>query len=327
MEPLVFEPYLRPQVWGGRNLERDWGKPLPAQGFFGESWEISGHGHHVSRVAEGPLRGELLTELWAERGPEILGRPAPGQFPLLVKLLDCQELLSVQVHPSDQVAAELLGEEFGKTEAWVVLSAGSEGRIYAGLRPGTTRAELERRLDDGTVAECLHCFAPKPGDCILLSAGTVHAVGGGVVIAEVQQSSDATFRLFDWNRLGTDGKPRPLHREQALRSIDWSAGRVLPVCGMTIPGLPDRVLGELLVTCDYFELSRFTLLGPMPMPFGARLSIWIVLKGLAELQSGSGAYRRVLHAGETVLVPALAGSLLWNPAEGSDSTTLLAATP
>lgn len=313
LDPLVFEPWLRPQIWGNRRLA-DLGKRLPDSGTFGESWEISGHPQHVSRVADGPFQGATLSDLWDAHGSELWGAgPVPAKFPLLIKFLDCHEQLSVQVHPDDAIARELLGDELGKTEAWLVMDVAPTGRIYAGLKQGTTRAELERHLDTGTVAECLHSFVPRPGDCVFLKAGTVHAVGGGVLMAEVQQTSDATFRLFDWNRLGTDGRPRQLHREQSLRSIDWSAGPVSPVSPTPLAGFPDGVSGEQLVACPYFEMARFQLSRTMPLPVDGGLSIWIVVEGELELVSEAGGYRRTVRRGETVLVPASAGGLIWKP--------------
>jgi mannose-6-phosphate isomerase len=324
MEPLLFEPYLRPQVWGGRRLQTLLGKPLPAEGTFGESWEVSAHPHHVSRVAEGPLRGALLSELCAERGRDLFGAASPaGRFPLLVKLLDCNDLLSIQVHPTDELAARLLPGEMGKTEAWVVLAAEPTARIYAGLQPGVSRADLERHLTEGTTDRCLHSFSPQPGDCVFLPAGTVHAVGGGVLMAEVQQTSDATFRLFDWNRPGSDGKPRALHLRESLESINWSAGPVRPVEPVALPELPAGGHGERLVRCRYFELDRFTLDGAWALPSAGRLSLWLVLDGQAELRSAAG-YRRALRGGETVLVPASAEALSWVPS-GEGPATLLAA--
>jgi mannose-6-phosphate isomerase len=313
MEPLVFEPYLRPLVWGGRKLGEQFGKQLPPDGTFGESWELSVHPHHVSLVAEGPLQGKSLAELCAERPRELFGAPtnAARPFPLLVKLLDARELLSVQVHPSDALAPRLAGEPLGKTEAWVILDVSPGGRVYAGLRPGVTRQDLERHLEAGTVDQCLHELLPRPGDCLFYPAGTVHAVGGGVMIAEVQQSSDATLRLFDWNRLGADGKPRPLHVRQALEAIDWSIGPVRPVEGTPLPGLPDGVKGERLVRCPYFHLDRFSLQGSLASPHGGRLSIWMVLDGRAELGTEAG-YQRMFQRGETVLVPAACQGANWN---------------
>jgi mannose-6-phosphate isomerase len=325
MDPLVFRPYLRPMVWGGRRLGEHFGKPLPESGTFGESWEVSAHPHHVSRVAEGPLRDVALTDLCATHRRELFGDqvPADGLFPLLIKLLDCHELLSIQVHPTDALAHRLSGERFGKTEAWVVLDVAPGGRIYAGLRPGVTRAELGRHLEAGTLDQCLHAFAPMPGDCVFLKAGTVHAVGGGVVLAEVQQSSDATFRLFDWNRLGPDGAPRPLHIRESLEAIDWSLGPVAPVVGTPIAGTPAGSRGERLVRSPYFSLDRYHVGGPLDLPDPGRLSIWIISEGAAELV-GAGGYRRPFRRGETVLVPASADRLTWRPRDPSQPAALLA---
>jgi mannose-6-phosphate isomerase len=328
MNPLIFEPYFRPQVWGGRRLESFLGRPLPGDMPIGEAWMLSGQSLHVSRVAEGPWKGMLLTELWQTRVRDLVGPAATAAllFPLLFKYLDCQQLLSVQVHPSDRIAERLRPGEPGKTEAWVVLDAEPGARVYAGLQPGTTREELERRLDAGTVAECLHSFAPRKGDCLFLPAGLVHAVGGGVLIAEVQQSSDATFRLFDWNRLGPDGKPRALHREEALQSIDWAAGAARPVAGSPIGGLPEGNLGERLVDCPYFVMDRFRLAGAMDLPYRDRMSIWMVLEGPVELSSTTGYCRRCAR-GETTLVPATAGELRWTALEAPAVLLAIIASP
>lgn len=328
MQPLVFEPYLRPMIWGGRLLERRLGKPLPAEGHFGESWELSVHPHHVSRVAEGPLKGMTLTELWERHRAEIAGSTfsESTQFPWLIKFLDCHELLSVQVHPDDSMARRLLGGESGKTEAWVILHAEPGARLYAGLKPGTTRAILERHLDAGTVVECLHSFTPRAGDCVFLPAGTVHAVGGGVLLAEVQQSSDATFRLFDWNRLGPDGKPRALHRQEALDSIPWPAGPVSPIHPIPLPIPSSDTTAEMLVQCPYFRIDRHRMAGEFAAPYAGQMSVWMLLDGAAELHAEAGKYRRRFGAGQTVLVPASSGPIAWRNL-GADPATVLAVTP
>ena len=211
-------------------LGEQFGKRLPdPEQTYGESWEVSGHPHHPSTIAEGEFQGRTLPEVFAERRVDILGAVNRfEQFPLLVKLLDCQRTLSVQVHPDDVTAQQMLGEVNGKTEMWVVLESGPEAVIYAGFKPGVGRDELVRRLRDGTVEECLHSFKPKVGDCVFMPAGLVHAVGGGVVMAEVQQASDATFRLYDWSRVDpATGQPRKLHIEEALQAIhfDLAPGR------------------------------------------------------------------------------------------------------
>jgi mannose-6-phosphate isomerase len=316
MEPLVFEPYLRPMVWGGRRLGECFGKVLPAATQVGESWEISAHPHHVSRVAEGPLRDALLTDLCADRSADLFGDQAPrgNRFPLLVKLLDCCDLLSIQVHPSDELAPRLTPEASGKTEAWVVLEVQPTGRIYSGLKPGIRRSDLEQHLAAGTLEQCLHSYTPRPGDCVFLPAGTVHAVGGGVVMAEVQQTSDATFRLYDWNRPGSDGRARPLHIREALESINWTAGPVGPVGGTRCNGLPGDARRELLVRCPYFILQRFHARTPLVLPSTGRLSLWLVLDGTAELRDSVLGYRRPFRCGETVLVPAACPRPSWHPA-------------
>jgi mannose-6-phosphate isomerase len=310
------------------------GKPLPPRGDFGESWELSGHPHHVSRVAEGPLKGRLLSDMWRTMGPQLAGRPVgpDERFPLLLKYLDCRDLLSVQVHPNDAAARRLIGDELGKTEAWVVIHAEPNSRVFAGLKPGIGRLELEQHLDDGTIADCLHAFVPQAGDCLLLRAGTVHAVGGGVLLAEVQQTSDATFRLFDWNRVGADGKPRALHRGQALESIDWTLGPVEPLRSQMLPeGGGGGRSGELLAACPYFELRRYRLERSLSHPLSIgeawnaeRMTMWMLLEGCAELRTADG-YGRRFKQGETVLVPAAANQPSWRRAGDSDTILLAVA--
>ncbi|HEV8058749.1 MAG TPA: type I phosphomannose isomerase catalytic subunit [Gemmataceae bacterium] len=316
MEPLTFEPYLRPQVWGGRRLGNQLNKALPSAGTYGEAWELSGHPHHVSRVAEGPFEGTSLNDLCARHGREIFGKSHQGPFPLLIKLLDCHDWLSIQVHPTDAIAEQLRPGELGKTEAWIVLSVEPEGKIFAGLKPGVDRAVLTKHLQAGTTDQCLHAFTPKPGDCIFLPAGTVHAVGGGIVMAEVQQTSDATFRLFDWNRMGADGKPRALHLEESLASINWQAGPVQPVQGKPVTGLPAGATGEHLVSCPFFQLGRLKLAKGAVLPVPKTLSIWMILAGTAELSQSGGAYRRNFRQGETVLIPASAEGCRWSSRDG-----------
>jgi mannose-6-phosphate isomerase len=316
-------------VWGGRRLERYLGRPLPGSDSIGEAWMLSAQSLHVSRVVDGPWAGQPLTDLWLRCAEELTGRPGPQlrPFPLLLKYLDCQELLSIQVHPNDQIAAELRPGEFGKTEAWIILEADPTARIYAGLARGTTREQLEQHLAAGTVAECLHRFVPRPGDCLFLPAGTVHAVGGGVLMAEVQQSSDATFRLFDWNRLGADGLPRALHTQEALRSIDWSAGPVRPSEGRPLKDLPEGVSGRRLVDCPFFAIDRFDLSAPLQLPYPKELSIWMVLEGAVRLTGPASGESRTLSRGQVVLVPATAEPLRWEPVERDAPSSLLGILP
>ncbi|MBN2581314.1 MAG: class I mannose-6-phosphate isomerase [Pirellulales bacterium] len=328
MDPLIFKPYLRPMPWGGRRLESLLGKNLPDAEKYGESWELSGHPHHVSVVAEEPLRGTPLTELWRQSGESLLGRPVPEgtPFPLLFKFLDCHDVFSVQVHPGDEQAKRLRDESLGKTEAWVVLDALPDARIYAGLKPAVTRSDLERALDTETAAECLHSFTPRPGDCVFLPAGVVHAARG-VLLAEVQQSSDITFRLFDWNRRDAQGRTRPLHRAEALASVDWSRGPVHPVLPRDWENASTISRSQRLVHCNYFQLDRHRLAGKLANPYPDCMSIWMILDGDVELRQSSGGYRRRFRRGETVLIPAAGRQTSWIPAADTVPTLLAVTLP
>jgi mannose-6-phosphate isomerase len=218
--PLTFQPLFKERVWGGRRLESLYHKPLPAGRPIGESWEISDRPGDESPVANGPLAGRTLRALMESHAADILGNAPPradGRFPLLIKLLDAQEPLSLQVHPPAAQAAALGGEP--KSEMWFVAHAEPGATLFAGLRSGTTRAEFEHRIADGTVADCFHRLPVQAGDALFLPSGRVHALGAGLVLFEVQQNSDTTYRVHDWNRVGLDGKPRELHIPQSLASI------------------------------------------------------------------------------------------------------------
>ena len=304
-EPVVFDCFLRPQVWGGNRLASFLNTSPPTDQPIGEAWVLSGHPLHVSQVFAGPLSGMRLTDLYEQDPQGLLGDvlPVSRDFPWLVKFLDCHDLLSVQVHPTDELAARWTQGERGKTEAWVVLDAEPGSAIFAGLKLGVTRSRLEQALDDGTVADCLHRHVPRPGDCFFLPAGTIHAVGGGVLMAEVQQTSDATFRLFDWNRRGPDGQPRKLHRTEALACIDWSRGPVQPQIPQPIDNLPAGTSGELLVDCPYFRLSRFHLDREWQPRATGRLCAWVVLEGQMEVSIDAETSTQIVGRGGAVLIP------------------------
>ena len=221
--PFTFQPIFKDRIWGGRELERLYGKTLPEGKVIGEAWEITDREGDTSAITNGPLAGKTLGWLMAHHAVELLGtaRPAGGNhFPILCKILDAREKLSLQVHPPAAKAAALKGEP--KTEMWYIADAGPGAELYVGLKPGVTRAAFEEKIADGTVADCFHRIPVKAGDTMFLPSGRVHAIGDRLVIFEIQQNSDTTYRVFDWNRVGLDGKPRELHVAQSLASIDFN---------------------------------------------------------------------------------------------------------
>ncbi len=318
--PLRFEPYLRPMVWGGRQLSDVLGKKLPDGGAYGEAWEISDHPSHASVISHGPYKGQTLRQLMEHQAAALLGDAAGRhrRFPWLVKLLDAWDWLSVQVHPSDSEVARLWPGEGGKTEAWFVLAAAPDSRVYAGLLPGVEEKHLRAALRAGTVGDCLHQFSPQPGDCLFLPAGTVHAVGGGVLMAEVQQTSDATFRLFDWNRRDAKGQMRQLHVEEALACINWNSGPVHPVRARDYPGTADSAslprkqnsIRQQLINCSYFTLEYLRQREPFPCGDGV-LQVLLVLHGRGRLEIGEGVWD--VGAGDTLLLPAALDAVTCRP--------------
>ncbi|QDU95194.1 type I phosphomannose isomerase catalytic subunit [Lignipirellula cremea] len=307
--PLRFEPIIRRAIWGGRRLETVLDKRLGDGDDFAEAWEVVDHGDDQSVVTAGPLAGKTLHQLVTEQGPSLLGRHYPQtQFPLLFKFLDAHKHLSVQVHPDDAGGALLDPPDLGKTEAWIVMHAEPDSLLYAGLKRGFDRPALEREMSRGTTELCLHRFTPAVGDCLFIPAGTVHALGAGVMVAEIQQASDTTFRLFDWNRVGADGQPRALHIDQGLDAIDYQAGPVGPV---TPEALPDRsgenVQAERLVACDKFVLDRYRFQGDASFGGDDRCHILAVLEG--ETTVAGDPSGEPFRRGQTLLLPAGAGAV------------------
>ncbi len=310
--PLRFEPLFRRYLWGGRRLQSVLGKSIGAGADYAESWEIVDHGPDQSIVMAGKLAGKSLQELVTQYGLDLFGRHHPqAQFPLLFKFLDAHHNLSVQVHPNDEQARGLDPPDLGKTEAWVVLHAEPGSVIYAGLKRGFDRSAFEREVNRGTTELCLHRFEPHVGDCIFIPAGTVHALGAGLIIAEIQQASDTTFRVFDWNRLGSDGRPRPLHVEQALEVIDYEAGPV----AVQRPEPTSREHAKRLVACDQFVIDRLRFSGQTTIGGDDRFHIVSVLLGSVSV--AGDASRRPLTVGETILLPASLGACKLSATEES----------
>jgi mannose-6-phosphate isomerase len=310
--PLRFEPIYQYRLWGGRRLADLLSTPLPGDGPIGEAWVLSDRDDHPSRVANGPLKGQTLGQLMDEYAVQMLGDLVQRfrRFPLLLKFLDAREMLSIQVHPSDTHRDLLPKGESGKTEAWVVLEAGTESSIYAGLKPGTTAKDLRQALSNGTVAERLACFTPKPGDGVFLPAGTVHTLGGGVVVFEVQQNSDVTFRLYDWGHVEANtGQPRALQVDRALACIDYAAlapGPVTPVVEATMP-----VKRERLFQCRHFELWRLS--GPSPFTVGVAdvPRVLVSIEGEGKVEYDGSTYP--VGKGDVWLLPAAVGACPFQP--------------
>jgi len=299
LPPLVFAPVYRRYLWGGRRFTSAFGRDLPLGEDYAESWELVDRGQDQSVVAAGPLAGVTLGELVRDRGQELLGRAAPmPAFPLLFKFLDANQVLSVQVHPDDDRAARLTPPDRGKTEAWYVVAAEPGSRIYAGLREGVSQSDLAAAIRAGSCDTVLHSFEPAAGDCVFIPAGTVHAIGAGLLVAEIQQSSDVTYRLFDWNRTGVDGRSRLLHIEAGVEAVSRT-GPVGPASrtATTTPAV------ARLVDCEYFILDEVTPVSRWLVGGDGALHFLVVLAGTIHLPSEWSLPE--IGPGRCVLIPAL----------------------
>jgi mannose-6-phosphate isomerase len=300
--PLIFHPIFKERVWGGRELERLYHKRLPPGVPIGEAWEISDRPGDASVVANGPLAGKNLRWLMENRARELLGAAKPGnkgRFPLLCKILDAREKLSLQVHPPADKTAELGGEP--KTEMWFIADATPGAELFVGLKRGITRAEFEKKIQDGSVANCFHRVPVRAGDAMFLPSGRVHAIGAGLVIFEIQQNSDSTYRVFDWNRVGLDGRPRELHVEPSLASIDFSDFE--PGLVETKFAADGKIQKRALVNDPLFNVEAWKLnsvASRMLKP--QRLQILAATAGEVEIKDGSVAIH--LSAGQFCLIPA-----------------------
>jgi len=319
--PLIFQPIFKERVWGARNLEQLYNKPLPPNARIGESWEISDRPGDVSVIANGDLAGKDIHWLVQNHGTDLLGTAAPhnDRFPLLIKILDAADKLSLQVHPPAHVAAALGGEP--KTELWYVAHAVPGAELFIGLRAGVTRAEFERKLREGTVADCFHRVRVRAGDAVFLPAGRVHAIGAGIVIFEIQQNSDTTYRVFDWNRLGLDGKPRQLHLAESLRSInfnDFEPGLIDAESRHIEHGTVQRLVCDELFTV---ELLRLNARGSVRWQFHTCVIVGVV-QGEVSIESGGASV--ALAPGAFCLLPACLGRAA---ADAKSGTTLLKIVP
>ena len=293
--PLKLQAALHIKVWGGSKLADEMNKPLPPGAPYGEAWEL----HDSAVIANGALKGSTLGAVLRHCGAELTGRhsdPAAG-FPLLAKFIDAAAWLSVQVHPNDRQARQLEGDPRGKTEAWIVLSADAGARLVMGLRPGTARAALAAAIRSSQLESQLVYAAVQAGDVLYIPAGTVHALGPGLLIYEIQQASEVTYRLYDWGRVGLDGKPRTLHIDKGLQ-----------VASLSAPPAITRPTGDLIVAGDYFRTWRHRLRAERrQIPTGGQFQCLTCIAGTLQVQA-AGHPELTLHKGQTALIPACLAS-------------------
>jgi mannose-6-phosphate isomerase len=300
--PLTFHPIFKERVWGGRQLERLYKKNLPPRAIIGESWEISDRPGDVSVIANGPFAGKDLHWLMEHHARDLLGNTksaAGNRFPLLCKILDAREKLSLQVHPPAHKAVELRGEP--KTEMWLVADATPDAELFVGLKRGVTRAEIEKKIHTGEVADCFHRISVWAGDAMFIPGGRVHSIGTGLVIFEIQQNSDTTYRVFDWNRAGLDGQPRELHVAQSLASINFSDFE--PALIRQKFSGNDKIKTCPLVRHPLFNAEMWQMIaGVNGLLKPHTLQIVALLNGQLEINSGLTSVN--VAAGQFCLIPA-----------------------
>ncbi len=300
-QPLIFEPILKRARWGGTRLASLLAKPLGQGDDYAESWETADLETDQSLVASGPFAGLSLRQLLEQQNQPLMGRHSPlAPFPILVKFLDVCDWLSVQVHPDDHQAKRSAGNATGKTEAWVILECRTDSQIYLGLKEGVDQQILQTHLTQGTIPDCLNLLPVRPGDCFFVPAGTVHAIGPGIVLAEIQQQSNLTYRLYDWNRLDRQGNPRQLHIEQALQCIDYGQKPFQPIAPRILLSSPWE--HARLIDNRYFCIDRFQAENSFPLEPRDQFHIFVVLAGSGHFVGGS--FQQPFHPGSTVLIPA-----------------------
>ncbi|MBN1122292.1 MAG: class I mannose-6-phosphate isomerase [Anaerolineae bacterium] len=314
--PLLFSPVYKDYPWGGRNLGK-LGRDLP-EGIVAESWEIAGHNSGTTTVSNGKYAGKLLTDLYLDLGADLAGSNYAwalerDRFPLLIKILDANKPLSVQVHPNDAYALKNEGNELGKTEMWVVLNARPGAEIILGVTRGTTPQNFREAITDGNLEPHLHHVPVRTGDHICVPAGSLHAIMDGLLIAEIQQNSNTTYRVYDWNRAGNDGKPRPLHVDQALDVINFA--QVEPeLCPPELLSEAGGISRWLLCQNEYFTVERITLKPGAVFVgncAGDSLEIWGVIDGSAAVNDLS------INAVQFTLLPATLGVFTVRSEEGA----------
>ncbi|MHB1393065.1 MAG: type I phosphomannose isomerase catalytic subunit [Clostridia bacterium] len=297
--PLLFKPIYKEFIWGGRNLETKYNRFLPDDTYIGESWELTSREEGISIIDNGHFKGKTLQEIFEEYASEIMGRrfvDCRNKFPLLIKIIDANNNLSVQVHPD--------GVD-GKTEVWYVLAAEEGSKIVYGLNNGMSKESFIEAIDSNRVESVINEIVVKEGDIFYIPSGTVHSLGKGIIVLEVQQNSNTTYRIYDWNRMGLDGKPRQLHIEEALAVIDFNEN-----CNIksTMQQTQENNCNcQTLVECTHFIIEKLQVDGEYTGHLsGEKFEILISIDGDFEIVYGN---REVVHvnAMQTVMLPAMLG--------------------
>lgn len=293
--PIQFEPIFKERIWGGRRLKELFGKDLPADKPIGESWELADLPEGKSTIANGPLAGKTLAGVVADYGHFLTGNPDyQPPFPLLIKLLDAKDTLSVQVHP-DKEACERMGKGDPKTECWYIIDCPQDGYIYKGLKPGTTREQFAESVKNGTVEQYLQKILVRKGECHFLPSGTCHAIGPNLVIAEIQQPSDTTYRVFDWNRVDpATGQGRQLHIEEALESTHFDSSK---------DNLTVTTVGRLVDAPEFKVDKGHQTAGCEVLLSPGKMKVLVFLSGRGRI-TGPGAEAAHFAPGQTILIPA-----------------------
>lgn len=316
--PLKFEPVLKETIWGGTSLVKRYNKKGDPGKTYGESWEISAVQDNLSVVSNGFLAGNNIEDLIEVYMGDITGDSVfekfGNEFPLLIKLIEAKKDLSIQVHPGNELAKKR-HRAYGKTEMWYILESGRNARIYSGFREAISREGYIRALDDGKLAELLNTDIPLPGDVFFTPAGRIHAIGAGNLLVEIQQTSDITYRIFDWNRKGPDGKPRELHTDLALDAIDFNAAGSNKSSAM-----PQLNKPENLVNCEFFTTNIIRFNESVSRDYSLFDSFVIYICTEGEFLIRWNGNTEAVKKGESVLLPAMINEVMLEPVP---ETTLL----
>ncbi len=321
--PLKFTPIYKDKMWGGDQMGPTLQRDLPhLPDPIGESWEIVDRDAEQSVVSEGALSGITLNELIKYYGKDLVGSNFQGgRFPLLVKIIDAGKRLSLQVHPDRSACAEIGNGAEPKTEMWYIIARRPEAKIMAGLKMRTTRQQVINNLDSSDIEQCLQIFSSVPGDAYFISSGTIHAIGEGNLLLEIQQSSDTTYRVSDWGRVGSDGKPRELHVDNAIKSIhftDRTSPRISGVSGVSNQNRKYPVINH----CPFFTVDDLRIVDELPETTAPGKSFHLLTAINHQVKVANATFNTILKPGDSCLVPACFGQYKLTPLEAGEATVI-----